>query len=61
MKEGWKGEGLKICHAFADFFVFKDQLSNFEGEGFGGYKFAHFCGRYKCLTPKWFKLQPFSY
>ena len=51
MKEGWKGEGLKICQAFADFFVFKDQLSNFEGEEFGGYKFAHFLWTLQMFDP----------
>ena len=30
----------------------------FEDERGRGYKIGHFHGRHKCITPKWFKIQP---
>ena len=54
---------LKICHMSADSFFFQteDLLFNFaDGGGGTGHgrvtKLVIFCGRHKCMTPKWFKI-----
>ena len=48
------------CHDFEDSFVFesidlRDLLFIFPGKE-GGHKLIIFCGRHKCMTPKWFKI-----
>ena len=55
--------GLKICHMSADSFFFKNKRSIFHfcrwrvgHRTWGVTKFVIFCGRHKCITPKWFKI-----
>ena len=52
---GW--DGLKICQVFADFFQQKIFSFYFcRWRGLGVTQLVIFCGRHKCMTPKWFKV-----
>ena len=62
-----EGDGgiLKICHVFANYFVFKQKIycsflqqkiySFLRMEGVEVTNLAIFCGRHKCMTANWFK------
>ena len=52
------GGVLKFVTCFQIFFLFLNKRSIFaDGESWGGVtQLVIFCGRHKCMTPKWFKI-----
>ena len=53
-----RGRVLKICHMSADSFVFKQKIycPLLQMEWVGESRNWSFCGRHRCMTPKWFKI-----